>query len=315
MSAPRRHHFIPAGFLAGFTEEGGRDGTLWVYDIEKKSWRKSKPENEAHRRDFYTMESSSGDPFELEKMLGKDLEGPAINAICEIKETKVLPGKEGLEYLISFIGLLATRIPAHREWITVVHSSGSERIMDLVLSSKKMYENTLKNMKESGQEFDKNVTYEQMKEFFERGEYTFELNQDYLLTNMLKMATTITDLLYKRNWCLLIVDEGSEFICSENPVTLTWSEGTPKTFRSPGFGLRNTEVLVPISKEFALLGSFDDELPTVITLEPKGVAVLNRHTIILSNRFIYSSKPEFVFIKTDGNIGNSNDLTDIFGSE
>lgn len=55
MSQPRAHHYLPVFYLRGFTSESPKKdiGFLWVYEKGKPP-RRSKPENEAHERDFYS---------------------------------------------------------------------------------------------------------------------------------------------------------------------------------------------------------------------------------------------------------------------
>ena len=51
----RSHHYVPAFYLAGFTDTGTRDGFLWVSDREtERTWR-SKPDEAGCERDFYRI--------------------------------------------------------------------------------------------------------------------------------------------------------------------------------------------------------------------------------------------------------------------
>src|ERR1017187_4944654 len=52
---PRRHHYVPQCWLAGFTDTGEKDGQLWVTDlVRRKQWQAS-PNNAGHIRDFYRL--------------------------------------------------------------------------------------------------------------------------------------------------------------------------------------------------------------------------------------------------------------------
>ena len=40
MGKRKRHHFIPQFYLAGFTDSGKKDGSIWVTNIRNhRSWR------------------------------------------------------------------------------------------------------------------------------------------------------------------------------------------------------------------------------------------------------------------------------------
>jgi hypothetical protein len=92
-------------------------------------------------------------------------------------------------------------------------------------------------------------------------------------------------------------------------VTVTWDASAAHFTRSPGFGLKRTEVLVPISKKFALLGSFDECLPALEILPPEKVAMINGWTLYGTDRFIYSSKQDFIFLKRDRTVGGLEDIS------
>ena len=68
------------------------------------------------------------------------------------------------------------------------------------------------------------------------------MHQNWHLEVMLHTAATILDLLPLRQWSLIAADEtAGVFICTENPVLLTWTEEMPTMF-GPGFGVGSTDV-------------------------------------------------------------------------
>lgn len=69
MSEPRRHHYCPAGYLANFATPCDRNGRIIVVNPKTAQERPSTPNNEAHERDFYKIDTdgSSVDPFALEE--------------------------------------------------------------------------------------------------------------------------------------------------------------------------------------------------------------------------------------------------------
>jgi hypothetical protein len=69
---PRKHHYIPRFYLAGFASPGPKP-RLWVYE-KGRDPRKSTPKLEGCQRDFYTFEENGEKNFEFEQF-GADLHG------------------------------------------------------------------------------------------------------------------------------------------------------------------------------------------------------------------------------------------------
>src|ERR1035438_8058334 len=66
---PRRHHYVPQCWLAGFTDTGEKDGQLWVTDlVRRKQWQAS-PNNAGHIRDFYRLSDEQLDPVMAKRPL------------------------------------------------------------------------------------------------------------------------------------------------------------------------------------------------------------------------------------------------------
>lgn len=51
-NVPRKHHYVPQFYLAGFTLDGSSESPLFVCDQEQSKTWKSTPKQSAHRRDF-----------------------------------------------------------------------------------------------------------------------------------------------------------------------------------------------------------------------------------------------------------------------
>jgi hypothetical protein len=66
---PRKHHYVPQFYLAGFTDDGTLGGSLHVTDRTRRKVWPSNPKNAAHQRDFHKIEGT--DPMIVEKLLGQ----------------------------------------------------------------------------------------------------------------------------------------------------------------------------------------------------------------------------------------------------
>src|SRR5271169_5932440 len=70
-SEPRAHHFVPACWLAGFTETGDKDGDLWVTDLGRRKQWQTNPRKAGRIRDFYRVDDPEVDPLAVETALSK----------------------------------------------------------------------------------------------------------------------------------------------------------------------------------------------------------------------------------------------------
>ena len=56
VSTPRKHHYVPQTYLAGFTDSGENDGRLYVLDKDDGRQWPSNPGDTGCERDFYMLE-------------------------------------------------------------------------------------------------------------------------------------------------------------------------------------------------------------------------------------------------------------------
>jgi hypothetical protein len=68
---PRRHHYVPQCWLAGFTETGENDGRLWVTDFSRQRQWPTTPANAGHIRDFYRLADPAPDPVAVERFFSR----------------------------------------------------------------------------------------------------------------------------------------------------------------------------------------------------------------------------------------------------
>jgi hypothetical protein len=84
-----------------------------------------------------------------------------------------------------------------------------------------------------------------------------------------------------RKWQILVANEGAGgFVTTDVPICLQWSDRQDHGHFSPGFGVKGTEVIFPISTTLALRGSFEGE-ENVVEADIFTVGSIN--SIIISN--------------------------------
>ena len=111
---PRRHHFVPACWLAGFTTDRTRNSPFWVTDISRKRQWESTPHNTGWLSDFYRVASTQIDPVVVENAYAK-LEDVVAPILRILDAEKRAPDVEELVELLPFMADQWTRLPAFRK--------------------------------------------------------------------------------------------------------------------------------------------------------------------------------------------------------
>lgn len=306
MNKPRQQHFCPKSYLKNFTD---KDGFVWT--IPKSPQRplfKAKPGNVGKQRDFYTLEiedESQDDPYLLEKAFS-EIEEKAKRVIDKIikasQELSSFLSKDEFGELLSFVGLFAARTPSIRKSYNRTTEQLSKLMMAAILANKERF---LSTAKKAGLGDMTNEDYQRLKEFHQRNQLEIKSTQNALLQNTLRTADAITNCLLSRNW-VLGRSSRYKFISSDNPVVLSWIEPFYPA-RPPGFGLRNTQVILPLTHSICLIGIFEDIPVDLIELDEEDVPVINSLIAIRATDYLYSSEQELNWMMPGQKIGQLDD--------
>ena len=114
---PRRHHYVPRCWLAGFTDTGAQEGKLFVTDLKRRNQWSAEPGTAGIIRDFYRLEDDrASDPVLAEKALSQ-IENEIAPILRNIDKEMRPPTVDELEPLLYFIGVQWSRVPAFRPFI------------------------------------------------------------------------------------------------------------------------------------------------------------------------------------------------------
>jgi hypothetical protein len=203
------------------------------------------------------------------------------------------------------IALQAIRSPQMREKLENFHVSFLDKMIGVQLATKERFEAVSRQMKEKGIEVNEDVSYEDIKKFYESKAYTINVAQEHHIGTEFKMIDVILPYLDNRKWLIVkTTEETGPLITTDYPVNLMWKEPEkiPAFYReSPGFGLNNTEVYFPLSQNAALIGEFDGE-EGVIEGTKELIALLNARKLLFTYKQIYIPKLNFYFTGRKGEI-------------
>lgn len=308
----KRHHFVPRSYLAGFTDNGQKDGEIWQHSIDCADAFPTTTNEVAYQNHLYRFEGTDVDPDVFEDTLA-EIQDDSMPIIKDIQEERKLPDKETNEYnqLMFFLGLLEARNPQTKSTIEDTLSEIGDKTLRMITSSKETWEQTISQAKQddvfgagvSPERFD----HEKMKESAEKSEIEGSLPQNAFLRIILEKAKITSHALSERKWILCDAGElQEEFITSDWPVSF-YQEN--RSFYGPHPMSSKTNVVIPITKSLALYSNnkIEAEENTTIATNPRTVAVFNSITLRKTMRFAYSPEEDFI-VWMDDNIRKKQEI-------
>lgn len=295
----RNHHFVPQGYLGGFTDTGTRDGRLFVSDLVSNSVFRTKPRNVGAKRDFNRIDVDGQDPDALENAFG-EFEGRVIPVIREIQASGDLPTDDEFSYVLNLMALLVVRNPRSRKKMNDARSCTVRVIGDLLVSDQRLYEHHIQKAKERGfVPSDAEVSFEAMSKFINEDQYTVTVTTDDSLSIELAGFENVLRLFGSRYWSLVTAAvDAPDFVTCDHPVTPIFKDSNR---HGPiGYGLPHTEVSFPLNTRQALLGVLEDPLAPKIEAQASQVAAINSRTVCHASRQVYSKTTTVTVLRSYG---------------
>jgi hypothetical protein len=304
----RNHHFIPEFFLSNFTASGRRDDFLWVTDMKARKGYRAKPCNAGFQKDFYRVDVKGARPDIVERILGL-FEGYAAPAVRHVLEQHTLPARPELDHLIELIGLLLIKVPRARRIVNRAIDQAMKAELRPYFKDANTLRATFEKMRQDGEDLTHESDYEKLVHLAKNENLTtISVNKEWLLVEMFPTSVLVQRMLFERNWTILLaVDGAGEFICSDSPVCLIWTD-PHRQDRAPALHEHRTDVTVPLGKRVALRGRYEPDQPALLPCGRKAISHVNICTISPADRFLYSSIKDFWWEQNDGSIGDWDDL-------
>jgi len=201
--AIERQHYIPQGFLRGFTvPDETSDKFIWVYEkLECRKPRRVSIKSIAWEPYYYEQESESGekDLDTLEKGLARTIDNVAPEIIRSIvarpgRNANLSAKDKGT--LAFFLGLLMTRVPSFREPIKDLHSRIAQQALEQLL--------------ENDQDVPQPIR---------EGGIQAEAKSWVSLRPMIQMGKVIGESALRKYWQFYVPPKDFSLITSDNPVT------------------------------------------------------------------------------------------------
>jgi hypothetical protein len=260
------HHFIPASYLAGFTEGETKESSFWSVPKNNKKPFQTNPIKSCKKRDYYTIKHENS--LLVEHWYANEIEPKIKQALEHVSIHKTLPPEGEMQFLLLLAATLFLRTPASRA----------------------TREAPLKCAQAVVDSIDKDINISNRDEF--------KFNQTDLITSEIKLINTVMECLSSKYYCLLISDDPNvNFITSDCPFLLMHPDSKLQYI---GLNTKNIELSIPISKNAVLVGRNEKMNEGVFEANKKFVAAFNSNLITFTDRFFYSNQSKVYLLDNDG---------------
>ena len=318
MPHKRRHHYVPEFQLAFFTSDGTKNGDLYVFDLDRKTVRKSTPHNEAHKANLYTPDAaavaSAADPVAARTQFEDFFSGVESDVAPVIKGV-VANGKLPFDlkeraWILYFVAMNIFRTP---EFLQQAEASARRVVQQLALNTLQSEELWKRHQARKAAEGRPMCDADRARliGLFQKYPDAVTMNKGSLLELIPRAIDLAVPLLEKRRWRVeALPPEGGDLVLPNCPVTL-WqrSEVVPLDLR--GLLAENTLMLLPLSPRTLLVSSFgrNTALKPSAAARPGAAAPANtaaynsleqRGRIAHKSACVFARRPDFPMVAADG---------------
>lgn len=286
---PRRHHYVPTCWLAGFTEDGDKGGKLWVTDLRQRKQWPTNPGNAGFIRDFYRLSDEQMDPVFAEKALSQ-IEGEIAPILRSVDQELRPPDEDEFEALLYFIAIQWARVPTFRPFILNVLDTMSDEFFAEALKDPESWKRALEKAGISAEAPD--AEYKRMKVLHASKAHTLSPSTDWYVQRTFQAAVDILPSLRKRFWGAAYSPSGN-FIGSDSPVILEGQRGQVVGFENAEF------VIWPLSRHVLLYATLERMRPKRVNR--KYIAHMNTLTLLRAEKQVFSHAPDFCWEDEDRN--------------
>lgn len=288
--AKDNHHFVPQGYLRGFTIEGEKS-LVWEYDKEAGSVsHQPKSVREICSKHHYYMQKCEDGSVDNESMENAfhEIEDKTPRVINSIKVNttgeKISLSNEQRDILSFFAALQLFRVPNFRDGVEELH----RKIAECSLA------NIVTRDKQEGK------LPPDVEEIYVRGGIKIEIEPFVSLEPMINLAREGSARLLTKVWHFASPADGMTFVTSDNPVYFQ----APEEYRpNIGYGIGPmhplSEVTIPLRKDLLLIftpavkytpAQYELLNCTTVCLDKTDTENLNKRTILAAGRYVYSSE-------------------------
>ncbi|MGY1988349.1 DUF4238 domain-containing protein [Blastococcus sp. SYSU DS0669] len=305
-SEPRKHHIIPAFYLAGFASPQSRTGRLRVFDYATGKTFVSTPKKVCRQTDYYRVEGVEPDPNATEKLLAwhEGVVAPHVQAVASGRITE----KRQVGETLALAASLAVRNRQGRERLNTTMSMNIGMKIRQGHVSNEQWEMLRATAILNGGDPEDYPELDEATQKLLNVEW-FPRAPDFLAIGTIAEAQEVAmNALTSRHWEAHVTDASTNggFICSDNP--LVWGDlDRMAAGHVASLDEADIEITFPVSKNVALV-SYPGARDSTCATTDEGVARINARTLHLSSGLIFHSQQDFLLRKPSGELGRGSEF-------
>lgn len=288
-SHPKRHHYLPESYLKRFTWEKA----LWVYDIESKQLRPQTPHDTGAIGYFNALEDRDGNrSFVIEEALS-EIEGATAQVMLKIEAREKL-SDEDRHTLAHFVGLQMLRGPDFHEDVNKMNEKFMRLFTEHMFADRERAEK-IWNKADAELGGNSGVSFDDAKEFIEKGEYTIKTHRNRTLELMLELAPDFANIFLRLDWMVLCAPPNKSFVTCDRPFSIVPPrDRTPSPFGGVGIATKGAWKLMPLSMSRCLVMADPGSVCAYADCDMNGVRQTNLNICHGANRFVIGCERELV---------------------
>lgn len=302
MSTPRRHHFIPQGYLKQFTDPRSANPRLKVLDLVTGASRWTSTKNAGVGRDFYRVDGD--DSQQIENELGR-LEGLCVPALRLIAAKGAFTSVQ-LGRTLSFGALQAVRSHGIRKIIEhAVRRDLRDKLAHWV-ASEENFEAGRAALEEHMGHSPVHGSWAEVREAVHKGQLHLELNQSEVAIETMRHYEFALQRLAERQWSVSVVEPGAGVVvASDNPMPLG-GRVKPRDGILLELEFASDTLMLPLSSSCVLIGSSSgSRYPRMLTRSH--LAQVNT-AVLVAARYVFCGAEQFELVGPDSTIWTSDQL-------
>ena len=288
-----RNHFLPTLYLKGFEDT---NAVLWRYDQKDGKIVDGNAEFFGFEKRLYHPEPPA-DPNKYEHFFRDKIESPAYSVLKKLRNKQFPSSEEERVVLSHYFAALLVRTPMY---INLIQKGYDEEInlINLALAQNEEYNEDHKRFYSSKAQYDK------ARQDVLDGKIKMCATKDHVLYRMAEHVPTIGFLMAHMSWVLIENCSEEGFITSDNLNYIYNPHINPKGFYSPGFGLKDSSIYIPVSSSLTLQMIQDGEgkniiqnfnlLSTTLLQKLKAYSINNILGFNVADRFIFGNSKKLL---------------------
>ncbi len=305
MNNPRKHHYIPSAYLAGFTEPASNQ--LHVFDRREGKAFRAAPENVDHKRDFYRVEKNPvvEDEFVVERQFFQRVDDDGLAALRRFADDTRGADRQTREMAMAYMAAAYLRTPKVRESVGRLNDRMLKAWIAEMFQDEEEFQRFLARIPEERRN-EPDFDPEQLREFgLDPDNYTISLDKNWTVGTQLEAIVPIAMRgLSPRGWVVMHATESEHFITGDVPLLLVPTgpvDGPIVRLDSP-----DTVAIFPVDRSRALIGLGKGAAERRVG--PRGVPAVNRATALHSHRHVFACDADFAWEDETGAIIGSEEF-------